>query len=92
MFFLFVFLENDRFFCYIIPLFLDWDHVESFEAALNLQFGPSTRWPHLSPLYGENVCNVFLKKSIFNWIKKDMHILDGIGRVNYQEIFILEVN
>ncbi len=25
----------------LIPM----DHVESFEAALNLQFGPSTYWP-----------------------------------------------
>ncbi len=63
------------------PLFLGWDHVESFEATLNLQFGPQPIGHHWSPLYGENSWNVFLMKFNFlcDWRKKDKNISDDMG-------------
>ncbi len=47
-------------------LFLGWDREEPFEAALKLQFGPSTHWP---PLKFENP-GMFLLETISLWLKK----------------------
>ncbi len=63
--FFFFFLENDRSFHKRRPLFLSWDRVESFEAALKLKFGLQSIGSHWIPLYGEKSWNVFLKNLNF---------------------------
>ncbi len=58
-------LENYWLFHLIRPLFLGWDRVEPFEAALNLQFGASKKNP---------VIFIFLTKE-----RKTPDILDDMG-------------
>ncbi len=73
----------------IRPLFLGWDRVELFEAALKLQFEPSTRWSHRSPLYGEKSWNVILK-NLCDWRNKHAHTSWMTwGWVNFQNILNL---
>ncbi len=63
------------------PLFLSWDCVEPFEAALKLQYGPSTYWlPPKSTIYMEKNPGMFSSKYLISLRpKKDMNILDDMG-------------
>ncbi len=47
------------------PLFLGWDCVDPFEAALKLQFGPSTHWSPLKSTIWKKSWNVFLRNLNF---------------------------
>ncbi len=78
---------------FIRPLFLGWDRAELFEAALKLQFGPSTRGLPLKSIIWRKILGCFPQKPYFR-LNKERHELLGWheGWVNYQEIFILEVN
>ncbi len=58
-FFFFRKWQNER------PLFLSWDLVEPFEAALKLQFGSSTCWPPLKSTIWRKILECFLKNLNF---------------------------
>ncbi len=68
--FFFFFLKNWSFRS-IRPLFLGWDHVEPFEAALKLQFGPSTHWSPLKSTIWRKILECFPRKPliVFRWRK-----------------------
>ncbi len=57
-----------------------WDRVESFEAVLKLQFGPSSCWLPLKSTIWRKILECFPQKHslLFDWRKKDMNILDGM--------------
>ncbi len=72
------------------PLFLGWDCVEPFEAALKLQFGPLTHWSLLKSTMEKNP-GMFSSKTLTSLrLKKERH--EHLEWHGGEEIFILEVN
>ncbi len=84
------FFENDRYFCQIRPLFLDWGHVEPFEAALNSNLILQHVGHHWSPLYAEKILECFPQKPNFVSTEERKTWTSWVtsGWVNYQDIFI----
>jgi len=78
----------------IRPLFLAWDRVELFEAALKLTFGPSTQWIPLKSTIWRKIRECFPQKPsfLFKWRKKDLNNLDDMGVSKLSGNFHSEVN
>ncbi len=91
-YFIFIFLlENDCSFNYIRFLFLGWDRVELYEAALKLQFVPSTHWVPLNSIWRKISCNVFLENLNFFPSEKEIHEhigWHGVSKLSGSELIL----